>query len=229
MSGRPLASSKAIAEELKTMNDRFEAKTQMILARLPEPRQQISDEEKATLIKLGLPIPDQAPSDDLVLQEVENLVELTRSSSVEIVQGRVDVRQIQSQLTSVASTVTSISWGMAVLFAIVIVIWLSSIKGCDVTPIPEPTPNPPIPAPGPEPIPVPRPPHPSPTPSPTPAPPNVIQLDNTEMQIYQFAIANVKGDNEAEKRASLNFLLGNISQKSDILAVWPNEKVTLLP
>ena len=66
-------------------------------------------------------------------------------------------------------------------------------------------------------------------PSPAPTPIGVIQLDETEYGLYQYAIANVKGDTDAEKRESLSFLLGMISVKKAIVDAYPNEKVEVLP
>jgi hypothetical protein len=66
-------------------------------------------------------------------------------------------------------------------------------------------------------------------PRPVPTPIGVIQLDETEYGLYQYAIANVKGDTDAEKRESLSFLLGMISVKKAIVDAYPDEKVEVLP
>jgi hypothetical protein len=66
-------------------------------------------------------------------------------------------------------------------------------------------------------------------PMPPPRPIGVIQLDKTEYGLYQYAIANVQGETDAEKRNSLTFLLGMISVKQAIVDAYPNEKVELLP
>ena len=64
---------------------------------------------------------------------------------------------------------------------------------------------------------------------PHPAPIGVIHLDETEYGLYQYAIANLKGDTDAEKRESLSFLLGMISVKKAIVDAYPHEKVEILP
>ena len=229
MSGRPLTHSSQISEQLEQMNARFEAKTQLILDRLPPPRAKktLSDEERATLEKLGYPIPDEEPQVDPVSEYIKGHVNNLTHHVVESNKVRWDIqRKIDENIASIRSTVTGISWAVAILMVIVVMMWISSWKGCEFEPIPGPEPNPaPIPAPGPNPTP----PRPNPIPNPTPQPPGVIQLDSTEMEIYRFAIAHIRGNTDAERRASLNFLLGNISQKAAILAAWPNEQVELLP
>jgi hypothetical protein len=64
---------------------------------------------------------------------------------------------------------------------------------------------------------------------PSPIPSGVIQLDKTEYGLYQYAIANVEGETDADKKKSLSFLLGMISVKQAIVDTYPNEKVELLP
>jgi uncharacterized membrane protein len=59
--------------------------------------------------------------------------------------------------------------------------------------------------------------------------PSVVQLDKTEYEIYKYAIENVEGDDLAEKKQSLNRLLGMISYKSQIIKDYPNERVEVLP
>ena len=223
---RPLTHSSQISAKLEEMNTRFEAKTQLILDRLPPPTQELSEEEKATLIKLGLPIPEPRPTEDAILTKFE---EMSRHLAHHIVGSNEERRRqhsnIEDRLATINSTITGMSWAMAAMLAIVMLIWISSWQGCDFTPRPSPDPTPiPSPEPGPGP-------HPNPSPNPTPTPPpiGVIQLDSTEMAIYRFAIENVQGTTDAERRASLNFLLGNISQKAEILRQFPNQRVELLP
>jgi len=114
--GRPLTHSQDIVKELQEMNQRFEAKTQEILTRLPSPP--LSEEEKTTLLKLGVPIPETKTKTDIILEDIDKKVDATY--------------KWVTQLFGLIVTIL-IVWGVS---------WMISWGGCSLPP-PDPKPVPP--------------------------------------------------------------------------------------
>ena len=186
---RPITNSSQIRDELNALN----AKVDRIISTLPNQPQQISDEQKAVLTQMGIPIPEPVEQEDPILQEIKSISTMVNLQGVETSQFihmyNGDINTVNKQIRSLNDRITGTVWCIVIVLLCYFALNAVTISGCQS----------------------------SPKPVPEPTPVSVIQLDKSEYEIYQYAIANIQGDNETERRESLSFLLGNISVKKKLL------------
>ena len=127
---RPITNSKEIGDFLESIN----AKLDNIQRALPGQPKQLTEEEKAVLVKMGLPVPENVPVEDPVLKGQEKLAFEFKAVKDFAVQHAADERQfdahIASAVDSLTRTINGLFWALIIVLFLMVLTAVSSFDGC---------------------------------------------------------------------------------------------------
>ena len=133
---RPITNSSQIRDELNALN----AKVDRIISTLPNQPQQISDEQKAVLTQMGIPIPEPIEPEDPMLNEIKSISTMVNLQGVETSQFinryNSDINTVNKQIQSLNDRITGVVWGIVIALLVYFALNALTISGCQSNPKP---------------------------------------------------------------------------------------------